>query len=329
MERRRFLRTSVAGVLVTPTVVDAQSSRRVARVGILGAGPVTSPEEVLGTPMFVALRNLGWTAGQNLAFEMRYAVGQTERLPALAAELVRANVDVIVTALNQETLAAKDATSTIPIVMVLGVLPVQAGLVASLARPGGNVTGTAVAPVAAGKYLELLKEAVPRLTRVAVLWDPTFPGLVPHSTHQMAEAEARKLGLSLASIEVARADDVDAAMARLVDDRAGALFVVPSGPIAARMTQVIDFAARHRLPSIYPSRTFAEAGGLMSYGYDREELARRAASQLDRVLRGAKPADLPVEQPTRYELVINARTARALGLTISRELLARADHLIH
>jgi putative tryptophan/tyrosine transport system substrate-binding protein len=329
MERRRFLLTSAAGVLVTPTVVDAQSSKRVARVGILAAGPAASPEEVLGTPMFVALRNLGWTAGQNLAFEMRYAVGQTERLPALAAELVRANVDVIVTALNQETLAAKDATSTIPIVMVLGVLPVQAGLVASLARPGGNVTGTAVAPVAAGKYFELLKEAVPRLTRVAVLWDPTFPGLVPHSTHRMAEAEARKLGLSLASIEVARADDVDAAMARLVEDRPGALFVVPSGPIAARMTQVIDFAARHRLPSIYPSRTFAEAGGLMSYGYDREELARRAASQLDRVLRGAKPADLPVEQPTRYELVINARTARALGLTISPELLARADHLIH
>ena len=328
MERRRFLATSLAGVLAAPRVTGAQPAGKIARVGVLSAGPSASAEETARTPLFVALRDLGWTAGQNLALEPRYARGHTERLPALAAELVRANVDVIVTTLNQETLEAKQATATIPIVMVLGVLPVQAGLVASLARPGANVTGTAVAPIAAGKYFELLKEAVPKLTRVALLWDPTFPGLDPHSSHEMPQHEAHKLGLSLVLIEMPRADDLEAALGRLVSDRPGALFVVPSGPIAARMAQLIDFTARQRLPSIYPSRTFAEAGGLMSYGYEREELARRAAAQLDRVLRGARPADLPVEQPTRYELIINTRVAKTLGLTLAPTLLARADHVI-
>jgi putative ABC transport system substrate-binding protein len=327
MDRRRFL-LSALGSLVTPVVAAAQSSGKVARVGILSVGPMAAAEEVARSPLTVALQQLGWTAGQNIRFEVHAAAGNTDRLPALAAELVRAHVDVIVTVLNQETLAAKQATASIPIVMLLGVLPVQAGLVASLARPGGNVTGTAVAPVAAGKYFELLKETVPRLTRVGLLWDPTFPGLVPHVIRERPEAEARRLGLSLTLIEAERSDDVETALARIAEDRPGALFVIPSGPIAARLPQLIDFTARHKLPSIYPSRTFVEAGGLMSYGYEREALVRRAAAQIDRILRGARPSDLPVEQPTRYEFVINARTARALGLTLSPVLLARADHVI-
>jgi putative tryptophan/tyrosine transport system substrate-binding protein len=325
MNRRAFM-ISLAGLVASATAA-AQPAGKAARVGILSVAAAASLDEIAAS-LAAALRDLGWIAGQNIAFEARAAAGNTDRLDGLAAELVRANVDVIVTVLNQETLAAKRATASIPIVMLLGVLPVQAGLVTSLSRPGGNVTGTSVAPVAAGKYFELLKEAVPRLTRVAMLWDPTFPGLVPHLSHEMPEAEARRLGLSLVSLQTRRVEDVDAALARIAEDRPGALFVVPIGPLVARMPQVIEFAARERLPAIYPSRTFAEAGGLMSYGYDREELMRRAAAQVDLILRGAKPADLPVEQPTRYELAVNLKAARALGLAIPPALLARADHLI-
>jgi ABC-type uncharacterized transport system substrate-binding protein len=220
---------------------------------------------------------------------------------------------VIVTLLNQETLAAKHATTSIPIVMLLGVYPVQAGLVASLARSGGNVTGTTVAPLTGGKYLELLKGAIPKLTRVAILWDPTFPGLTDAAAQAQMEVEARTLGLTLASIEIHRLDDVERALGRIAKEPPGALLVVPGGPLPARAGQVIDFASRHGWPTIFPAREYVEAGGLMSYGYDREHLWKRAASYVDRILRGAKPGDLPVEQPTKFELVINLKTAKALG----------------
>src|SRR5262245_20427607 len=201
MDRRRFLLTSLAGTVVAPLVAGAQAGK-VARVGILSIGTAPSPEEVARSPFLAALRDLRWIAGQNIGFESRFAAGQTDRLPALAAELVQLNVDLIVTFLNQETLAATQATASIPIVMVLGVYPVEAGLVASLARPGGNVTGTTVAPLAAAKYLEMLKQAVPKLARVAILWDPTFPGLWDVGDRERLELEARKLGLTLVSIEV-------------------------------------------------------------------------------------------------------------------------------
>jgi putative ABC transport system substrate-binding protein len=263
-----------------------------------------------------------------MVLERRYAGGQPDRLPAMAADLVRLKVDVIVTFLNHETLAAKRATASIPIVMLLGIYPEQAGLVVSLARPGGNVTGTSVGPVTGGKYLELLKEAVPRLTRVAFLWDPTFPGIANTAFQEELGVEVRKLGLTLASIEIQRSEDIEQAIARIATERSGALWVLPIGPLAANTRQVIDFAAKHQLPTIFPSRYFVAVGGLMSYGYDREHLAKRAAAHIDRILKGAKPADLPVEQASKFELVINLKTAKALGLTIPPSLLLRADQVI-
>jgi putative tryptophan/tyrosine transport system substrate-binding protein len=328
VDRRRFLVTSLAWTLAVPLGAGAQQAEKVARVGFLSVGTAPAPEEVARSPFLAALRDRRWIAGQNIVFEARYAAGQTDRLPALAAELVQLKVDLIVTFLNQETLAAKQATASIPIVMVLGVYPVEAGLVASLARPGGNVTGTTVAPLAATKYLEMLKQAVPKLARVAILWDPTFPGLWDVGDRERLELEARKLGLTLVSIEVQRPDDIERALARIADERFGALWVVPVGPIPSRMRLVIDFANKHRLPTLFPARDFVDAGGLMSYGYNREDLLRRGATYVDRILKGAKPADLPVEQPTKFELVINLKTAKALGLTIPPSMLARADQVI-
>jgi len=325
VNRRTFLGTLASGLLAAPLAFEAQPSGRVARVGILSVD-VESLDDVGRVAFVAALKDLGWLVGQNLVFEARYAAGQPDRLPALAAELVRLKVDMVITFLNQETLAAQQATASIPIVMLRGIYPEQAGLIASLARPGGNVTGTTVGPVTGGKYLELLKEAVPKLTRVAILLDPTFPGLT--AVRQQVEAEARKLGLTLTQIEVQHPDDVEQALARVQKERPGALWVVPVGAIAARVRQVIAFATKERLPTIFPARFFAEVGGFMSYGADREHLARRAASYVDRILKGAKPADLPVEQPTKFELVINLKTAKALGLTIPPSLLARADQVI-
>jgi putative ABC transport system substrate-binding protein len=328
MNRRTFLALVPGGLLAAPLVGEAQQGGKVGRIGILSLGIAPAPEEVARSPFLAALRDLGWIAGQNFVFEARHAAGQTDRLPALAAELVRIKVDLIVTFLNQETLAAKQATTSIPIVMILGVYPVQAGLIASLARPGGNVTGTTTAPLTGAKYLELLKQAVPKLARVAMLWDPTFPGLQDAADRERMEVEVQKLGLTLASIEVQRPDDIERALARIADERFGALLVVPVGPIPARMRQVIDFAAKHGLPTIFPARDFVEAGGLMSYGYNRDDLMKRAATYVDRILKGAKPGDLPVEQPTKFELVINLKTAKTLGLTIPPSLLARADQVI-
>ncbi len=320
-------REVASGLLAAPLAAEGQLSGRVAHVGILSVD-VESLDDVGRVAFVAALKDLGWLVGQNLVFEARYAAGQPDRLPALAAELVRLKVDMIITFLNKETLAAQQATASIPIVMLRGIYPEQAGLIASLARPGGNVTGTTVGPVTGGKYLELLKEAVPKLTRVAILLDPTFPGLTA-VRQQEVEAEARKLGLTLTQIEVQHSDDVEQALARVQKERPGALWVLPVGALGgARVRQVIAFATKERLPTIFPARFFAEVGGFMSYGADREHLARRAASYVDRILKGAKPADLPVEQPTKFELVINLKTAKALGLTISPSLLQRADQLI-
>jgi ABC-type uncharacterized transport system substrate-binding protein len=326
MDRRAFLGTLASGLLAAPLAAEGQLSGRVAHVGILSVD-VESLDDVGRVAFVAALKDLGWLVGQNLVFEARYAAGQPDRLPALAAELVRLKVDMIITFLNQETLAAQQATASIPIVMLRGIYPEQAGLIASLAHPGGNVTGTTVGPVTAGKYLELLKEAVPKLTRVAILLDPTFPGLAVAG--QQVEAEARKLGLTLTQIEVQHSDDVEKALARVQKERPGALWVLSVGALGgARVRQVIAFATKERLPTIFPARFFAEVGGFMSYAADREHFARRAASYVDRILKGAKPADLPVEQPTKFELVINLKTAKALGLTIPPSLLARADEVI-
>jgi putative tryptophan/tyrosine transport system substrate-binding protein len=312
------------GLLALQSGAGAQSVGRVARVGVLSVAP--PPEEVAASPLVTSLRDLGWIAGQNIVFEPRVAQGQPDRLPALAADLVRLKVDVIVALSNHDILAAKQATASIPIVMVFGVRPVEAGLVNSLARPGGNVTGTTVAPVAAGKYLELLKEAVPKPARVAILWDPTVLG---HTAPARLEADARTMGLTLAFIEAQRPEDVAPAFGRIIQDRPGALLVALGGPLWGRMREIVEFAVQHRLPTIFPeARAAVDAGGLMSYGYDLSPLLRRAAWYIDRILRGAKPTDLPVEQPTKVGLVINLKSAKALGLTIPPSLLQRADHVI-
>jgi putative ABC transport system substrate-binding protein len=326
------------GVLAMPPGVEALRASKVARIGFLSVSTAPSAEEVARSPhqgrgtfavvsFLAALRDLGWIEGQNFVLEPRYAAGQPDRLPALAAELVLLKVDVIVTFLNQETLAAKQATTSIPIVMILGYDPERAGLVASLARPAGNVTGTTLGLIEGEKFLELLKRAVPNLARVVVLSDPAYPGLTSAAAQERLEVAARKLGLTLASIEVQRSDDVERALARIAEE-AGALWVIPTGPIPARARQVIDFATKHRLPTIFPARYYVEAGGLMSYGYDLKHLTMRTASYVDRILKGAKPADLPVEQPTKFELIINLKTAKALGLTIPQSLLLRADQVI-
>jgi len=321
MDRRAFLGVLAGTLLAVPLGAAGQLTGKVARVGILSVGP---PEQAAKFPLLAALRDLHWIPGQNIILEGRYTAGQTDRLSAAAEELVGLKVDVIVTFLNQETLAAKEATASIPIVMVFGVNPVEAGLVASLARPGGNVTGTTVAPFVASKYLETLKQAVPKLARVAILWDPTFPGL----QNVTDNAEARNQGLTLVSIEVQRPDDLERALARITEERVGAIWVIPVGPISARVGQVITFANRHGLPTLFPARDFVDAGGLISYGYNREDLMKRAAIDVDKILKGAKPRDLPVEQPTKFELVINLKTAKVLGLTMPPSLLQRADQVL-
>jgi len=326
LDRRGFMAAIAGGLLAASLAAEAQQAGRVVHLGLLSVD-VASFDDAGRNGFVAALRELGWIVGQNLVVESRYAAGQTDRLPALAAELVRLKVDLIITFFNEETLAAQQATASIPIVMLRGIYPEQAGFVASLAHPGGNITGTTVGPVTGGKYLELLKEAVPKLSRVSIMVDPTFPGLTAVGQAQV-EGEARKLGLTLTPIAAQRPDDVEPALARVAKERPGALWVVPVGPLAARVRRIIAFATKERLPTIFPSRFFVEVGGLMSYGGNREDFSRRAASYVDRILKGAKPADLPVEEPTKFELIINLKTAKALGLTIPPSLLARADQVI-
>jgi putative ABC transport system substrate-binding protein len=327
MDRRAFLGTTLAGsVLAAPLAAGAQPSGRVARVGILSAD-AESLDDVSRVVFVAALKNLGWIIGQNLFFEARYAAGQSDRLPALATELVRLKVDMIIAFRNREILAAQQATASIPIVMLMGIYPEQAGLVASLAHPGGNVTGTTVGAITGGKYLELLKEAIPKLTRVAFLSDFTFPSFTAVRQEQV-RAEARRLGLTLTPIAAQRPADVESALARVAKERPGAMWVVPTGSLLTHEYQIIGFATTERLPTIFPARFLAEIGGLMSYGFDREHLASRTASYIDRIPKGAKPADLPIEEPTKFELVINLKTAKAIGLTMPPSLLQRADQVI-
>jgi putative ABC transport system substrate-binding protein len=274
------------------------------------------------------LKDLGWVEGQNIVIEWRFAGGRAERLPDLAAELVRLQVDLIVVPSTPPALAAKNATKTIPIVTVGVGDPVGLGLVASLARPGGNITGLTgvVTPEIAGKQLELLKEAVPKVSRVAVLWNPATPGnaLALRET----EIAARVLGVELQLLEARSLNDFDSAFAAMTAKRAGALLVLGDVMFVTHRIRLAELVAKSRLPAMYGLREYVEAGGLMSYGPIASELFRRAATYVDKILKGAKPADLPVEQPTRFELVVNLKTAKALGLTIPQSVLIRADEVI-
>jgi putative ABC transport system substrate-binding protein len=274
------------------------------------------------------LRNLGYVEGKNLRLEYRFSEGKVERLPELMADLVRMNVDAIVAGSNQTVAAARRATGTIPIVMALAADPVGAGFVASLARPGGNVTGLSidVTPDIAGKRLALLKEAVPTVSRVAVLWEPASPEASAY--WQAAQRAAVPLRIGLASFELRRPADIDTTLEKIGQDRADAISVFLGSLTVRNASTVTAFALRHRMPAVYGARVFAEGGGLMSYGPDLADSYRRAATYLDRIFRGSAPAHMPVEQPTRFELVLNLKTARALGLTIPPTVRARADAVI-
>jgi len=324
VDRRVFVAGSIA-LLTGPHAAEAEQARKVWRIGVLSAGPRqgTISQQLLPK----ALRELGYVEGENLIIDWRFAEGDRARLPELASELVRLKVDAIVTTFNSEALAARQATTTIPIVMTGTWDPVGIGLVASLSHPGGNVTGMTTQPVEfAGKQIELLKQAVPQVSRVAVLWDPTYPGFAAGYKH--AEMAARALGVVLQSHEVRQPTDIEPALARIVRDNANGLAIWPTNFMVVQMPRMLEFAAQRRLPTMFPSTTFMRTGALMAYGVNQAEQYRRIAAFIDKILKGAHPGDLPVEQPTKFELVINLKTAKALGLTIPPSLLARADQVI-
>ncbi len=315
------------GILAAPLASDAQQPKKVYRIAFI---QTSAPEEQVHlTKAFdEGLRELGYVEGRNIVIERRFAQGKQERLPALAAEIVRLKVDVIVTGANPVIAAVKQATATIPVVMAVSRDPVGAGFIRSVARPGGNITGLSndPTPEIIGKNLELLKEAVPGVSRVALLWNPVPPGA--RTYRDVVESAARKLGMAFQSVEVRGRNEFEGAFAAMVRERADGVVVLPDPVIFSARGQVGLLAMRNRLPAVTGLREFAEAGSLMSYGPNIAQQFRRAATYVDKILKGARPGDLPVEQATKFELVINLRTAKALGLTIPQSVLIRADEVI-
>ena len=331
MRRREFIALlggATTASLAWALAVRAQQERNLARIGLLS--PFSPPAAALWHEAFRrGLRDLGWVEGKNISIEYRYADGRPDVLPDLAADLVRLNVDIIVASVSTDALAAKHATTTIPIVMASAGDPVASGLVESLAQPGGNITGLSqIAPELAGKRLQLLKEMLPMLSRVAVLWNSQNTGASSALTWREIQLPARELGLQLHSLEVRSSHDFDEAFGDATAARVGALIITPDPLFATNVKRLAELAASSRLPSIFHLREFADSGGLVSYGIDRSDQFRRAAAYVDKILKGTKPADLPIEQPTRFELIINIRTAQTLGLQIPPTLLARADEVI-
>jgi len=328
VQRRQWL-IAAGALLAKPLGADAQQAAKVARIGYLSGNLASGPH--LRDAFLQGLRDLGYVEGRNVVVVYRDAQGKRERLPALAAELVALKVALIfVGGGTRVTLAAMEATRTVPIVFTDVGDPVESGLVTSLARPGGNVTGlSSVGPELVGKRLEVLKQAVPGVDRVAVLW---LPGALGARTDKEmltgAEVAARALGVRLQFVEARDADEFARAFSDMSSARAGALTVLPSNRFLREHRRLVELAAEKRLPAVYTSREFVDAGGLMSYGANSADLHRRAATYVDKILKGAKPGDLPVEQPTKFELVINLKTAKDLGLSVPPSLLARADELI-
>jgi putative tryptophan/tyrosine transport system substrate-binding protein len=330
MNRRAFLSILSGGLLAAPLAAEAQQPTKIARIGYLSPNLATSPH--LREAFRQGLRDLGYVEGRNLVIEYRDAEGRFERIPALAAELVALKVDVIVTEGGNTAVpvAAKQATRTLPIVFASASDPVASGLVTSLARPGDNVTGlSSFTTELVGKRLELLTQSVPGVGQIAVLW---LPGALGERTDKEmltgAEVAARGLGVRLQFVEARAPADFDRAFSDMTKARAGALTLLPSNLFRREHRRLLDLAARHRLPAVYPWRDFVDAGGLMSYGASLTDSSRRAATYVDKILKGAKPGDLPVEQPTKFELVINLKTARTLALTIPPSVLSRADQVI-
>jgi putative ABC transport system substrate-binding protein len=328
MDRREFIGTLAGGLLAIPFVAEAQQAAKIARIGYLSPDLAASPH--LGEAFRQGLRDLGYVEGRNLVIEYRSAEGKFERLPALAAELIALKVDVIVAPNTAAALAAMHATRTLPIVFTQAADPVASGLVTSLARPGGNVTGLSLlTPELVGKCLEHLKQAVSGVSRIAILWQPgAFSERTDKDMLKAAGVAARALGVRLQVIEARGPADFDRAFSEMTRARAGALTVLPSTMFNIERRRLVDLAAKNRLPAVYPLREFVDAGGLLAYGANLADNYRRAATYVDKILKGAKPADLPIEQPTRFELVINLKTAKALGLTIPQSLLQRADEVI-
>ena len=323
---KKIIFLALCSLLLAPcSGVEAQQQATTAKIGWLGARPASI---ATGLKLLAReLSGLGYVEGKNITFEARYAEGKYDRLPALINELVRLKVDVLVTPSDIEALAAKNATKQVPVVFLEVSDPVAAGLVGSLARPGGNITGfTNISAVLSGKRLEILNETIPKLSRVAVLWNPQNPG----SVQQWKESQlaGRELALQLHSMEVSSADKYEGAFNAATKARSAALVVTHDSLANANSKQILKLAAMNRLPAIYFRDNFVEIGGLMSYGADRVWAIRRAAVYVDRILKGATPADLPVEQPTKFELVINIKAAKQIGLTIPPNVLARADRVI-
>jgi putative ABC transport system substrate-binding protein len=316
--------TLCLSLLIAPLTAAAQPPGKVYRLGLLAAEPLLASR---WDALLDGLRERGYHEGQNLVFERRFSDGHAERFPELAAELVRLRVDCIIVTTTAAALAAKHATQTIPIVMTGANDPVGAGLVASLARPGGNLTGlSALASDLSGKRLELLKEVVPGLTQVAVLWNPANPSSA--SAWEETQTAARALGLRLHAQEVRGLQDFEGAFARMTQARPEGFFVLADTLIGMRRSQIVEFVTQQHLPSVFTLREWVVAGGLMSYGPSFPDLYRRAATYVDKILKGAKPADLPVEQPTKFELAINLKTAKALGITMPPSLLLLADEVL-
>ncbi len=329
MHRRTFLTTVAGGFLAAPFPALGQQPAKVPRVGYLSTSLAANPR--ITDAFRQGLRDLGYVEGRNVVIEYRSVEGKLERFPALAAELVALKVDVIVAANTQAALAAKQATRTIPIVFAGPADPVSSGLVTSLARPGGNLTGLLSLPTMEllGKNLELLKQAVPEANRIAALWHRDYPEPTQKNILGAADVAARALGLQLQFVEARGGpENFETAFSEMTKAHAEALTVLTSVLFTSLRRPVVDLAAKHRLPAVYPIRDFVDDGGLMSYGPHWADIYRRAGTYVDKILKGAKPADLPVEQPTKFELVINLKTAKALGLTIPPSLFGRADEVL-
>jgi putative ABC transport system substrate-binding protein len=326
LNRRAFLSALPLAMLALPLAVGAQQAGKVYRIAFLGAsspalesGPIAAFRQ--------GLRELGYIEGQNIAIEYRWAEGQYDRYPAFVAEAVALKVDVIVTEGTPAAIAARDGTRTVPIVMAVIGDPVAAGVVSSVARPGGNITGSSsMSPEIDAKRLELLKELVPGVSRIAVLWNPANPN--NRARIPTMQAAAKSLRLTLELVGAGDSEQLEKGFGAIVSARSQALIMESDLALLARRERIVDFATKRRLPGLYAYREFVEAGGLASYAPSYPAMFRRAATYVDKILKGAKPADLPVEQPTRFELVINLKTAKALRLTIPQSVLGRADEVI-
>lgn len=327
MDRRRFIGAVAAALIARSYPGEAQQGEKVFRIGFLSLNSADSARDALAAFRQV-LQERGWVGGQNIGVEFRFAEGDVDRLPALATELTRLGVDVIVTGSSVATRAAKDATKTIPIVMAASADALGEGFVTSLAQPSGNITGVTflAGTEIAGKQLELLKEVVPTAARVAVLTNPSNGSHAAFARD--LKVAARTLGTQLQVVEARYPDQLDGSFAAMTRDRAAALLVLTDSMFFGQRRPIADLAARNRLPAMYSQKEFVDAGGLVSYGPSLSEMFRRAATHVDKILRGAKPRDLPVEQPTKFELVINLGTAKRLGLTIPRSIFLRADQVI-